>query len=735
MGYALPMSTDPLIIENAAFLSEELELAAAAWHGELEPGGLAATTGEIVALSATRLAKSFGGHEAAIDPRELRDILPDYQDAMVELSMALDDDDEADLAKAAADAAIWAEQAAPVVCTIDEETEKAASIFVAGVFRWTGNSTKKVKDLAELVPADGSIKKWIEPCAGSCAIYLGLQKSKPEIFSKCTEIVLNDKDALLIDSLKFLRGLRGEAKAAFLKREWVRSPEQIKQLRQWTTTNKADAVYRFVYLLYSSATRGHIKPPKPQATRTAKSHWLTEMGRKIPIERVLEQAARLRGVKLTNRDAVEVVREYAGDPGALLAVDPPYSKVNNSGDDWVYGQASGVDYEALAKSLRAAKARTFVLIDRSPQQRKRWGAFLKRIFKWKRRDSLAAMQGRGERYYHDEMFANFGKPLAKAADDENEELEKRVVRRGDQFCVLDETSGRSFGCYDTKSEADARLRQIERFEAGAVEKRDLPFGVTVTSQGYVAIKVGASHPLGDSRGYAYLHTLVWRAAGKRLPAKGDRYSGKDSILDHINRKKDDNRLSNLRRMGRGGHAIRTTEDNVRDGIVGSGGKIGARLKMAFDHADTAEHRIVKAGTDEERFILCVVLEPNDGKNGAPLKPDSQGHVYSAEEIYQACHGYMVHHQRHKFQHGKGDIYRGKFLSKDKIQIVENTITRWDGELVDPRGKTQKIYKGTWLQGLILHDDRLWEKAKKGGFKRGIDSLSIGGTAVPVPFEG
>lgn len=44
-----------------------------------------------------------------------------------------------------------------------------------------------------------------------------------------------------------------------------------------------------------------------------------------------------------------------------------------------------------------------------------------------------------------------------------EDIEKRVERRGDQWCVVAETSGRNMGCYDSKEAAEERLAQIERF--------------------------------------------------------------------------------------------------------------------------------------------------------------------------------------------------------------------------------------------------------------------------------
>jgi hypothetical protein len=39
-----------------------------------------------------------------------------------------------------------------------------------------------------------------------------------------------------------------------------------------------------------------------------------------------------------------------------------------------------------------------------------------------------------------------------------------IVRRGGKYVVVSETTGRSFGTYDTLDEAKRRLRQIEFFK-------------------------------------------------------------------------------------------------------------------------------------------------------------------------------------------------------------------------------------------------------------------------------
>lgn len=63
-------------------------------------------------------------------------------------------------------------------------------------------------------------------------------------------------------------------------------------------------------------------------------------------------------------------------------------------------------------------------------------------------------------------------------------------------------------------------------------------GRTITSHGYVLIRVGESHPLADSRGYAYEHRVVAQAKTPRPLRRADRVHHDDE--DKIN-----NRSGNL----------------------------------------------------------------------------------------------------------------------------------------------------------------------------------------------
>jgi len=134
-------------------------------------------------------------------------------------------------------------------------------------------------------------------------------------------------------------------------------------------------------------------------------------------------------------------------------------------------------------------------------------------------------------------------------------------------------------------------------------------------------------------------------------------------------------------------------------------------------------------TQDEHYVLGVVLEPNDGDNEAPLDPDTQKDVYSDQEIKQAAFGFME-----KFQN-IGHMHRAIVNNKVKIlesylSPVEFWVTR-DGETSSSKvAGAEHVRKGTWLLGLRVIDKDLWGKVKSGE----LNGLSIGGSARRVPAD-
>jgi DNA adenine methylase len=110
---------------------------------------------------------------------------------------------------------------------------------------------------------------------------------------------------------------------------------------------------------------------------------------------------------------------------------------------------------------------------------------------------------------------------------------------------------------------------------------------------------------------------------------------------------------------------------------------------------------------DERFVLGIVLEPE--------VVDAQGDIYSADEIRQAAHRFMEEFG------GLGLMHR--LAVNDQVKVLESYVAPVDFEIA---GIT--VSKGTWLLGVRVLSDELWEQVKEGK----LTGFSIGGSARRVP---
>jgi hypothetical protein len=127
--------------------------------------------------------------------------------------------------------------------------------------------------------------------------------------------------------------------------------------------------------------------------------------------------------------------------------------------------------------------------------------------------------------------------------------------------------------------------------------------------------------------------------------------------------------------------------------------------------------------NEERFIFGLVLEPTDGADGAPLKPDTQNDIYSADDIRKTAHGWMENY-------GQVDLgHSWEPLANQQVKILESYLAPVDFDM----GKGEDAYhvlKGTWLLALRVNDDTIWQDVKAGK----IGAYSVGGLAARTPVE-
>ena len=150
-----------------------------------------------------------------------------------------------------------------------------------------------------------------------------------------------------------------------------------------------------------------------------------------------------------------------------------------------------------------------------------------------------------------------------------------------------------------------------------------------------------------------------------------------------------------------------------------------RAEAALKAAEEAHLEIiVKEAVEEKRYTCDLVLEPNDGQNGAPLDPDTQGDIYSAEEIERAQRIYMKKFRRigrdHKTIFGREEAY-----------LVDCYIVPMESDGLNIRradGTVRHIRPGTWMQGVEWSEES-WVEVKNGT----LNAWSIGGKGFRTPL--
>lgn len=142
----------------------------------------------------------------------------------------------------------------------------------------------------------------------------------------------------------------------------------------------------------------------------------------------------------------------------------------------------------------------------------------------------------------------------------------------------------------------------------------------------------------------------------------------------------------------------------------------ATIAKANDDSSRIEKtvRLIKAAVpdDEERYVLGIVLEPTKEMGEA----DSQGDLYSADEVRQAAYRFMEKSQTMGIQH--------KEAAGDRIKVLESWIAREDATI-----EGEPVVAGSWLLGVRIVDDDLWAAVKAGEFT----GFSIGGAANRTPI--
>ncbi len=133
---------------------------------------------------------------------------------------------------------------------------------------------------------------------------------------------------------------------------------------------------------------------------------------------------------------------------------------------------------------------------------------------------------------------------------------------------------------------------------------------------------------------------------------------------------------------------------------GSDGKKKDKDKDVYKEEEVQKQVPIAKVDDEQRKVYGIVLEPDE--------VDTQGDTITAEEIEKSAAGFIEKCGTIGLRHRK--VAKGVTLTDSYVTQGETTL-----------GKT-KLKKGTWIIGVKIEDDAIWQGVKNGEY----NGFSVGG---------
>ena len=131
------------------------------------------------------------------------------------------------------------------------------------------------------------------------------------------------------------------------------------------------------------------------------------------------------------------------------------------------------------------------------------------------------------------------------------------------------------------------------------------------------------------------------------------------------------------------------------------------LRKQIERANAAQYCPILKADEDKRIVYGIVLEPHT--------VDLQGDVLGVDTIEEAAHKYLTASRT------VGDSHS----HKADAEVVESYLAPADYELGG-----QSISKGTWIMGVRILDDAMWQLVKDGEYT----GFSIGGTGTRHAIE-
>ena len=180
-------------------------------------------------------------------------------------------------------------------------------------FIYYGGKTRLANRIAAMLPDH---RQYVEPFAGSLAVLLAKPQARLE--------TVNDLDGHVMNFWRVLRDRPNELARICMRTPHSRSERVEAVPKRWPTGLDELERARRVWVCLSQGRTGTLR--ETGWRYTVDDSEKTSMPRRIAayVDRMPAVAARLRGVSLENRPALELIEAYGRHRNTLLYVDPPY---------------------------------------------------------------------------------------------------------------------------------------------------------------------------------------------------------------------------------------------------------------------------------------------------------------------------------------------------------------------------------------------------------------------------
>lgn len=207
-------------------------------------------------------------------------------------------------------------------------------------FAYYGGKTTLAPQIAALLP---SHVHYVEPFAGGLSVLLAKARSEAE--------TVNDLDG---DLVTFWRVLRDQPEA--LAQACRLTPHAREELDIARDLDSATSDLERARRVWVRLTQSRSNSMKPTGWRRS-----LDGQRSLPriaaahADQILAVAARLDGVSLESRDALEVIRDYGAEVDVCLYVDPPYLGTTRA-TNYRHELTGDDEHVALADALHECRA-------------------------------------------------------------------------------------------------------------------------------------------------------------------------------------------------------------------------------------------------------------------------------------------------------------------------------------------------------------------------------------------